>query len=44
MPAYAGALTDQQLTELLEYLRALSGRPAWRDVGAEVRKTSKEQR
>jgi len=41
MPAFAGALTDEQLTELLVYLRALSGQPAWRDVAGEVKKISR---
>ena len=41
MPAFAGALTDEQLTELLVYLRALGGRPAWRDVAGEVKKISR---
>lgn len=40
MPAYAGALTGEQLAELLDYLRALSGQPAWPDVREEVRKLS----
>ena len=44
MPGYAGALTDEQMADLLTYLRALSGQPAWRDVAGEVRKLSKEQR
>jgi mono/diheme cytochrome c family protein len=44
MPSYAGALTDEQLTDLLTYLRALSGQPAWPDVAGEVRKIAKEQR
>jgi len=44
MPAFEGALTDAQLTELLTYLRALSGQPAWNDVAGEVKKTSKGQR
>ena len=44
MPGYAGALTDEQLTDLLIYLRALSGRPAWPDVAGEVRKLSKGDR
>jgi mono/diheme cytochrome c family protein len=44
MPAYAGALTDEQLGELLTYLRALSGQPAWPDVAGEVRKLSKGKR
>jgi len=41
MPGFAGALTDEQLTDLLTYLRALSGQPAWTDVAGEVRKLSK---
>lgn len=44
MPAFEGALTDAQLTDLLVYLRALSGRPAWPDVAGEVKKISKGQR
>jgi mono/diheme cytochrome c family protein len=44
MPAFGGALTDAQLTDLLIYLRALSGQPAWNDVAGEVRKISKEQK
>ena len=41
MPAFAGMLTDQQLTDLLIYLRALSGQSAWPDVAREVRKISR---
>lgn len=41
MPAYAGALTDEQLADLLNYLRALSGKPAWPD--GEVRKIARER-
>jgi mono/diheme cytochrome c family protein len=41
MPAFAGALTDEQLTDLVIYLRALSGQPAWRDVAGEVKKISR---
>jgi len=44
MPGYAGALTNEQLTELLIYLRALSGQPAWADVAGEVRKLPKGER
>jgi mono/diheme cytochrome c family protein len=44
MPPYAGALTDEQLTDLLIYLRALSGRQAWPDVAGEVRKLPKGER
>jgi mono/diheme cytochrome c family protein len=43
MPGYAGALTDEQMTELLTYLRALSGQPAWSDVAADVRKIARGQ-
>ena len=43
MPAFKGALTDAQLTDLLTYLRALSGQPAWNDVAGEVKKISKGQ-
>ena len=43
MPPYAGALTDPQLTELLIYLRALSGQPAWPDVAGEVGKLKGER-
>ena len=42
MPAYAGALTDDQMADLLAYLRALSGQAAWPD--AEVRKIARQQR
>ncbi|MGQ0547213.1 MAG: cytochrome c [Betaproteobacteria bacterium] len=38
MPAYAGALTDAQLADLMIYLRSITGLPAWRDVAGEVRK------
>jgi mono/diheme cytochrome c family protein len=41
MPAFAGMLTDEQLTDLLNYLRALSGQPAWPDVAREVRNVSR---
>ena len=41
MPAFAGALTDEQLTDLLIYLRALSGQPAWPNVAADVRQISR---
>jgi mono/diheme cytochrome c family protein len=41
MPAYAGALTAEQIAELLNYLRALSGQPAWPE--SEVRRIAKEQ-
>ncbi len=41
MPAFAGMLTDEQLTDLLTYLRALSGQDAWPDVAREVRNISR---
>jgi mono/diheme cytochrome c family protein len=41
MPAFAGMLTDEQLSDLLNYLRALSGEPAWPDVAREVRDISR---
>ncbi len=41
MPGFAGMLTDEQLTDLLNYLRALSGEPAWPDVAREVRNLSR---
>ena len=44
MPAFKGALTDAQLTDLLTYLRALSGQPAWPDVAGDVKKMAKEER
>ena len=44
MPAYAGALTHEQTTELVEYLRTLSGKPPWPNVAAEVRRIEEESR
>ena len=35
------SLTEQQLTDLLIYLRALSGQPAWPNVAADVRQLSR---
>jgi mono/diheme cytochrome c family protein len=38
MPEFAGALTDQQLVSLVDYLRAYFGeKPAWRDVAGNVK-------
>jgi mono/diheme cytochrome c family protein len=42
MPGYAGALTDEQLTDLVTYLRSAAGRPPWPEVAAEVRRSSRE--
>ena len=44
MPAYAGALTPEQTTELVEYLRSLAGKPPWPNVAAEVRRIEGEKR
>ena len=41
MPPFAGALTDEQVADLVIYLRTLTGRPAWQDVPAEVRKVAR---
>ena len=38
MPAFRGALTREQTTDLVVYLRTLSGKPPWDDVAGEVRK------
>ena len=39
MPSFASALTDAQVAELADYLRATySGKPAWSDLPAEVAK------
>jgi mono/diheme cytochrome c family protein len=44
MPAFSGALTAEQTTDLLQYLRSASGKPPWPDVAAEVRRVEKESR
>ena len=44
MPAYAGALTQEQTAELVTYLRSLSGKPPWPNVAAEVRRLEEESR
>jgi mono/diheme cytochrome c family protein len=44
MPGYAGALTAEQTTELVEYLRGLAGKPPWPNVAAEVRRIEEEAR
>jgi mono/diheme cytochrome c family protein len=44
MPAYAGALTPEQTTELVEYLRSRAGKPPWPNVAAEVRRIEGEKR
>jgi mono/diheme cytochrome c family protein len=41
MPEFANALTDDEVTELVVYLRTLSGKAPWSDVPAEVRKVSR---
>ena len=37
MPGFGGALSDDQLADLVTYLRSLTGRPPWQDVAADVR-------
>jgi mono/diheme cytochrome c family protein len=41
MPEFAGALSDDQVAELVTYLRTLSGKPPWPDVPAQIRKVSR---
>jgi mono/diheme cytochrome c family protein len=43
MPSFAGALTDDQLTDLVVYLRTLAELPPWKDVAGEVRAAAKEE-
>ncbi len=43
MPDYAGALTDDQLTDLVIYLRTLTDLPPWNDVAGSVRTAAKAQ-
>jgi len=38
MPACSGALTEEQLADLLDYLRAMVGKPAWQDARSEAHK------
>jgi len=43
MPAYANELTDAQIRDLVDYIRAYFARaPAWDDVEAEVKKVREE--
>jgi mono/diheme cytochrome c family protein len=45
MPGYAAALTDDQMRDLVQYVRVHFGRrPPWRDVDAELRKARAEMR
>ena len=41
MPSYDGALTDQQLAELVAYVRTFSGWPPWTDVIGAVKATKR---
>jgi mono/diheme cytochrome c family protein len=41
MPEFAGALTDDQLADLVTYLRSLTGKPQWQDVTGEVRRIAR---
>jgi mono/diheme cytochrome c family protein len=42
MPGYAGALTDEQLADLVTYLRSTTGKPPWPDVAAEAQRSARE--
>jgi mono/diheme cytochrome c family protein len=43
MPAYADALDDRQVAEIVEYLQARHGSgPAWKDLERDVAKARKE--
>jgi mono/diheme cytochrome c family protein len=44
MPAYKGALTAEQTTDLVAYLRTLSGKPPWNEVQREVKRIEGESR
>ena len=41
MPEFRGALTDEELADLLVYLRSLTDRPPWPDVQADVKRGQK---
>ena len=41
MPEFAGALSDDQLADLVAYLRSLTGKPQWQDVPGEVRRIAR---
>jgi mono/diheme cytochrome c family protein len=41
MPDYRGALTEDQLVDLLVYLRSLTPEPPWNDVREELRQASR---
>jgi mono/diheme cytochrome c family protein len=43
MPSYAGALTEDQFADLLDYLRSMTGKPAWKDARSEARKAVSEK-
>ena len=41
MPAFDDALTDDEMADLVMYLRTLTDKPPWPDVAAEVKRASK---
>lgn len=43
MPEFGSSLTDDELAELVVYLRAVSGKSPWPDVPAEVRRVARGQ-
>ena len=42
MPEFSAAFSDDELADLVAYLRSLTREPPWQDVRAEVRRPSKE--
>jgi nicotinate dehydrogenase subunit B len=44
MPSYAGALTDDELADVVAYVRTFSGMPPWGDVSSAVKSAAKEDK
>jgi nicotinate dehydrogenase subunit B len=43
MPSFAGSFSDEQLADLIGYVRAISGRAPWSDVAAAVRSATRSE-
>jgi len=43
MPEFAGAFTDEELADLLAYLRSLTPEPPWHEVRAEISRAAQEK-
>ena len=43
MPSYAGALNDDEVADVVAYVRTFSGLAPWRDVAAAIKAAAKEQ-